>query len=160
MFDFYLPLEKYFVKILLENKIQNWEAKLFWLNIEHLNQVVDKGLRQKMYNGLRVLTTNGFLSAEYSRYNDRVFLYNETIKLYKFREQVLAKNYHKLFQNEKELINKELVNFELQNKFIDELYLKYPELAPQYFKLKNKISLSQQYSDAKLKALEGLIELI
>ena len=160
MFDFYLPLEKYFVKILLENKIQNWEAKLFWLNIEHLNQVVDKGLRQKMYNGLRVLTTNGFLSAEHSRYNDRVFLYNETIKLYKFREQVLAKNYHKLFQNEKELINKELVNFELQNKFIDELYLKYPELAPQYFKLKNKISLSQQYSDAKLKAIEGLMELI
>ena len=66
MFDFYLPLEKYFVKILLENKIQNWEAKLFWLNIEHLNQGVDKGLRQKMYNGLRVLTTNGFLSAEHS----------------------------------------------------------------------------------------------
>ena len=58
------------------------------------------------------------------------------------------------------MINKELVNFELQNKFIDELYLKYPEIAPQYFKLKNKISLSQQYSDAKLKAIEGLMELI
>ncbi|WP_257222373.1 hypothetical protein [Acinetobacter sp. YH12120] len=83
MFDFYLPLEKYFVKILLENKIQNWEAKLFWLNIEHLNQVVDKGLRQKMYNGLRVLTTNGFLSAEHSRYNERVFLYSETALLHK-----------------------------------------------------------------------------
>ncbi len=160
MFDFYLPLEKYFIKILLENKIQNWEAKVFWLNIEHLDQLENKSLRQKMYNGLRVLTSNGFLSAEYSRYNDRVFLYNETIKLYRFREQVLAKNYNKLIQNEKKLINKELEIFELQNKFIDELYLKYPELAPQYFKLKNKISLSQQYSDAKLKALEGLIELI
>ncbi|WP_162629603.1 hypothetical protein [Acinetobacter colistiniresistens] len=107
-----------------------------------------------------VLTTNGFLSAEHSRYNDRVFLYSETIKLYKFREQVLAKNYYILFQNEKELINKELVSFELQNKFIDELYLKYPELAPQYFKLKIKIGLSQQYSDAKLKAIESLMELI
>ncbi|MCG2572864.1 hypothetical protein LVY74_04735 [Acinetobacter sp. ME22] len=160
MFDFYLPLESYFVKILLENKIQNWEAKLFWLNIEHLNQLEDKTLRQQMYNGLRVLTSNGFLSVEYSRYNDRVFLYSETIKLYGLREQVLAKNYNKLIQNEKKLINKELEDFELQNKFIDELYLKYPELAPQYFKLKNKISLSQQYSDAKLKAIEGLMELI
>ncbi|MFV5516983.1 hypothetical protein [Acinetobacter gerneri] len=160
MFDFYLPLEDNFVKILLEHKIENWEARLFWLNIEHLNQVVDKSLRQKMYNGLRVLTTNGFLSAEYSRYNNRVFLYSETLKLYRFREQVLAKNYLKLIQNEKELINKELFNFELQNKFVDELYLKYPELAPQYFKLKAKIGLSKQYSDAKLKAIEGLMELM
>ena len=160
MFDFYLPLEDYFVKILLENKIQNWEAKMFWLNIEHLDQLENKSLRQQMYNGLRVLTSNGFLSVEYSRYNDRVFLYSETIKLYGFREQVLAKNYNRLIQNEKKLINKELEDFELQNKFIDELYLKYPELAPQYFKLKNKISLSQRYSNAKLKAIEGLIELI
>lgn len=160
MFDFYLPLEEVFVKILLENKIQNWEAKLFWLNIEHMSQLEDKGLRQQMYNGLRILTSNGFLNAEYSRYNDRIFLYSETLKLYKFREQVLVKNYNKLIEKEKDFINNELEGFELQNKFIDELYLKYPELAPQYFKLKRKISLSRKYSDAKLKIIEGLIEII
>jgi len=53
-----------------------------------------------------------------------------------------------------------LEDFEHQNKLIDELYLKYPELAPQYFKLKRKISLSRKYSDAKLKIIEGLIEII
>lgn len=160
MFNFYLPLEEYFVKILLENKIANWEAKLFWLNIEHLNLVVDKGLRQKMYSGLRVLTTNGYLKAEHCRYNEKIFLYTETIKLYEFRKQVLAKNYNNLLKNEKKLINKELEDFEVQNKFIDELYLKYPELAPQYFNLKGKIALSRQHADAKLKTLESLIDLV
>ena len=48
MFDFYLPLEDYFVKILLENKIQNWEAKLFWLNIEHLNQLEEALLHKDL----------------------------------------------------------------------------------------------------------------
>ena len=158
MFDFYLPLEDFFIKILLENKIQNWEANLFWLNIEHMTQFENKGLRQQMYNGLRVLTSNGLLSAEYSRYHDRIFLYNETLKLYRFREQVLADNYNELIKYEKKLINNELEDFNLQYKYIEELYLKYPELAPQYFKLKNKISLSQRYSDAKLKTIEGLME--
>ena len=49
MFDFYLPLEDFFLKILLEHKIENWEAKVFWLNIEHMTQFENKGLRQQMY---------------------------------------------------------------------------------------------------------------
>ena len=47
----------------------------------------------------------------------------------------------------------------VKSKFLDELYLKYPELAPQFFKLKNKLTSNQQYSDAKLRAIDGLIEL-
>lgn len=160
MFDFYLPLEDFFIKILLENKIQNWEANLFWVNIEHIDQVVNKGLRQQMYNGLRVLTSNGYLRADYSKYNGRIFLYSETLKLYRFREKVLARNYNNLMDSEKNIIIMELEGFELQKKYIDELYLKYPELGPQYFKLKHRISLSQKYSDAKLKTIEGLMELM
>lgn len=139
MFDFYLPLEDYFAKILLENRIQNWEAKLFWINIEHLNLYEEKSLRKKMYSALRVLITNDFLSVEYSKYNGRIFLYSETIKLQQFRKKMLASNYKDLIQNEKKLIDNELEQFELQSKFIDELYLKFPELAPQYLKLKHDI---------------------
>ncbi|WHP07732.1 hypothetical protein QLH32_18305 (plasmid) [Acinetobacter corruptisaponis] len=160
MFDFYLPLEDYFAKILLENRIQNWEAKLFWINIEHLNLYEEKSLRKKMYSALRVLITNDFLSVEYSKYNGRIFLYSETIKLQQFRKKMLASNYKDLIQNEKKLIDNELEQFELQSKFIDELYLKFPELAPQYLKLKHDINLNLKYCDAKLKTIHNLIEII
>ena len=60
--------------------------------------------------------------------------------------------------DEKNEYLRDIEDFNLQYKYIEELYLKYPELAPQYFKLKNKISLSQRYSDAKLKTIEGLME--
>ena len=149
--------EDFFIKILLENKIQNWEANLFWLNIEHLSQIETKEQRQQMYNGLRVLTSNDYLRVEYSKYNRRIFLYSETLKLHQFRRNVLAENYNEVILNEKKLIIKELENFEHQKKFLDELYLKYPELAPQFFKLKNKLTSNQQYSDAKLRAIDGLI---
>ena len=112
MFDFYLPLEDFFIKILLENKIQNWEANLFWLNIEHLSQIETKEQRQQMYNGLRVLTSNDYLRVEYSKYNRRIFLYSETLKLHQFRRNVLAENYNEVILNEKKLIIKELENFE------------------------------------------------
>lgn len=160
MFDFYLPLEQYFVKILLENRIQNWEAKIFWINIEHLSELEDKSLRKQMYNGLRVLASNDFLKVEYSRYNDRVFLYSETLKLYKFREQFLKNNYDQSMKSEKNIIINELGELKLQEKFLDELYFKYPELAPQYFKLKSKIALSRQYADVKLKTIKSLIDLV
>ena len=88
-----------------------------------------------------------------------IFLYSETLKLHQFRRNVLAENYNEVILNEKKLIIKELENFEHQKKFLDELYLKYPELAPQFFKLKNKLTSNQQYSDAKLRAIDGLIEL-
>ena len=99
------------------------------------------------------------LRVEYSKYNRRIFLYSETLKLHQFRRNVLAENYNEVILNEKKLIIKELENFEHQKKFLDELYLKYPELAPQFFKLKNKLTSNQQYSDAKLRAIDGLIEL-
>lgn len=160
MFDFYLPLEEYFVKILLENKIQNWEAKKFWLNISQSHPDIDNNLRKQMYNSLRVLTSNDLLTVEYSKYNLKNFIYSETIKLYKFREIFLSSNYKLILENENEIIKNELEQYDFQIKFIDELYSKYPELNPQYLEIKRNIDLNRKICKAKFTTIIELDNLI
>lgn len=154
MFDFYLPLEDYFHRILIENEIKNWEAKIFWINIKHLNNFEEDYVRQQMYNALRILTTNDFLSVQNSKYNERIFLYSGTLKLVNLKQNLLKNNYTNLIKKEKNIIQGELEQYIFQKKFIEELYLKYPELAAKSITTWTPILALVGHSNKRLNKLE------
>ena len=116
----HLPLYHEFLELFDNYEIQNWEANLFWLNIEHLSQIETKEQRQQMYNGLRVLTSNDYLRVEYSKYNRRIFLYSETLKLHQFRRNVLAENYNEVINPPKYIKDFEKFYKEINHKIFEE----------------------------------------
>lgn len=160
MFDFNLPLDYHFIKILSNYEIINWEAKKFWSKFEISESYNRFRLCQSTYMGIKILTKHGYLSVMPSPMNKKVFLYSETEKLKEFRMQFFKKNYEQIFISHKKEISKRLEFLNLQNEFSKELISSYPGLTLEIKKYQHNIENGIKNCEAKILTLNDLIKII
>lgn len=160
MFDFNLPLDYHFIKILSNYEIMNWEARKFWSKFEISENYSHFLLCQKTYMGIKILTKHGYLSVMPSPMNQKVFLYSETEKLKEFRMQFLRKNYEQIFISHKKEISKRLEFLNLKNEFSKELISSYPGLTLEIKKYQHSIEKGIKNCEAKISTLNDLIKMI
>lgn len=118
-----LPLYDEFLKIFIDHKILNWQAKHFWEKMDLNQRYRAKYYKQLMYVGLRVLLKCQYLEVDANKSTKNAFSYNETPRLNELRNEYKKQKLEKIFLiKEIEFINK-IKDKENNLMFIDSLLL-------------------------------------
>lgn len=160
MLDFYLPCRNQFIQVLINNEIQDWEAKAFWSYFTPQKGCTMQYLRQQMYAGLKILHRNGYLEAKISPFNRRLFLYSETTKLKLFRNKILINDYENIFKKEIETLNINLEKIDNMAVLIDELSITYPGLKDRLLFARNEIESNRISQEMKLQTFNDLLRIL
>lgn len=160
MIHFYLPYAEKFEKVLLENEIHEWEAKMFLKTIKNLKGENSTIHASYIYSSLRILLRHELLSFKRSESNKRIFLYSETVKLKQKRNNFLSNRLKSVIEFEKDLINKNINNINAQKEYLYELLLKYPELDSEFINLDQKIDLDGEENREKLNILDNFLKIL
>lgn len=160
MFEFYLPYAASFEKLLLNNEICDWEAKMFIKFINGMNGEKLTTCPTYIYGALKILIRHNFLNTKRSKSNNRLFLYSETEKLKYLRNCLLNDSLKNIIDVEKELITNTLDNYKLQKEYLCELVLKYPEIDSEIINLDQKIEFEKLKNIQRLNMLAHFLGMI
>ena len=141
-----MPLFEVFLPVNQSNSIHNWTANDFWKQMKLSKKERHRFNRQRMYRILRKLVEFGFLEKQVIQSNHRFSRFNETSKLYEFKNLDRENFEVSKMRLEETRLSSEILFLEKQTEKYENLELVFPNM-------KNKIS------HAKRKCLSELIEI-
>ena len=152
-----LPLYDEFLKIFLDHKILNWQAKHFWEKMDLNQRYRAKYCKKLMYVGLRVLLKCQYLVVDANKSTKNAFSYNETPRLNELRNEYKKHKLEKIFLiKEIEFINK-IKDKENNLMFIESLLLEDKTLEKHLINHKENLENEIKIMNSNIQLMKGIV---
>ncbi len=158
MSELNIPLSEYFLEIIRNYEIYDWEAKQFWLIIRHFDSSNLKALREDMYAAIKILSKKGYLVAKKSPFNKNVYLYSESQKIKELRDWLIKGEVKNPLIIKRNSIIKELEIFKREIEFVDQLMVSYPEFDDQIKRYRKKVNYEIENCEIKIRVIDNIIK--
>lgn len=152
-----LPLYDEFLKIFINHKIINWQAKHFWEKMgasQHNRTIHRKSL---MYVGLRVLLRCKYLEIDEVKSSKKSFIYKETPKLDELRDKYIKRKLEAIFEVKKNDFLNQIQNKENNIKFIESILLEDETLEKYFINHKEKLENDIKNIKSNIKFMDSIM---
>ena len=152
-----LPLYDTFLKIFIEHKIINWQAKDFWEKVELDQLFRTRHCKRQMYTGLKILVRCEYLKIDLSKSSKKAFSYNESARLDELRDSYKKQKLKPIFSMKKAEFLNEISEKENNIQFIESL-LSTDKTLEKYFIIdKEKLENDIKNIKSNIKFMDNII---
>lgn len=134
-----LPLYDEFLKIFINHKIKNWQAKHFWEKMGLNQHYRAKRCKRLMYVGLRVLLRCKYLEIDVTKSSKKAFSYKETPRLNELRDKYKKQKLEAIFSIKKSEFLNQIKDKENNIEFIESLLSDDKTLEKYFINYKEKL---------------------